>query len=442
MKTTVEQRCNGRRNWGAPRPPCVLQRTIHSAIQQNTTGHATDHPPRKVDGWGDRQQAEMKDRVRNPGVESLSDRRNLYRIVRQQVLDATPIMATPESYAKGLIASKLLLAIGLVIGSTYLGEWIGKFAAANFTDLSQGLSQAITASQFFPMFLGIALVARYSAQLLTTVPLTEGEKTYRFEKSAIRGVFSILVLLGGSAWWAWNIFTVEMLFHTIFTWATPFVVVGVWLTSWYHSKREMYRSAQVNVEQFKHRDPSDRLPNIAELLGGLIRGEVKLKEIGLKRGLPVLMFRIKPENEPAYKLNLGFDRLLPTIVATQRQPKQLREGGEQRELQNLRRSLKDEIEQLSEEMLQSMDYQKTQKIQTIAPNTTYERNITRIESLSKEETRAIKEYYRRLSDFEEYIVAYSQRKGGGNIQNHAEPLIEAKENAIRILDQNLEDHAG
>lgn len=94
-------------------------------------------------------------------------------------------MATSESRATGLIVSKLLIALGLVVGSAYIGEWIGKFAAANFTNLSQAISQAIAASQFFPMFITIALVARYSAQLLTTVPLTESETIYRFEKSAL-----------------------------------------------------------------------------------------------------------------------------------------------------------------------------------------------------------------------------------------------------------------
>jgi hypothetical protein len=84
-----------------------------------------------------------------------------------------------------------------------------------------------------------------------------------------------------------------------------------------------------------------------------------------------------------------------------------------------------------------MDFQDTKRVQNVASKAIFEQNAERIGLLTDNEVEAVLRYYQELSQFEDYIVAYSQREGGGSIQNRAEPLIQAKEDAVHAIGQEL-----
>lgn len=121
--------------------------------------------------------------------------------------------------------------------------------------------------------------------------------------------------------------------------------------------------------------------------------------------------------------------------------KKLREHREEeisRELESLRRGLLFEIDELSESRIQSLDYDDTKYISDIAPKTIFQRNADRIGMLTNEEVEAVMAYHHHLSNFEEYLNAYSNREGGGNIKNESSELISSKNKAIESLKKHLE----
>jgi len=111
----------------------------------------------------------------------------------------------------------------------------------------------------------------------------------------------------------------------------------------------------------------------------------------------------------------------------------------QRQLQSLRKGLLYEIKSLSEARIQNTDYDDTKYTGDFAPKTVFQRNADQIGMLTEDEVESITEYYQNLTEFEEYLHAYSNREGGGNIPSAAKPLIDSKQSAIGELENHLKN---
>lgn len=109
-----------------------------------------------------------------------------------------------------------------------------------------------------------------------------------------------------------------MLGHSIFTWGALLTVVGLGLSSWYHSKMGTYRRALATPRTTSKTHAESPLPNLRGLFGVFFREQIEVEKIGFKRGLPTLMFKIKVNEGSEKFLNLGIDRLLPTAMVHRR----------------------------------------------------------------------------------------------------------------------------
>lgn len=109
----------------------------------------------------------------------------------------------------------------------------------------------------------------------------------------------------------------------------------------------------------------------------------------------------------------------------------------ERQLHSLRRGLRYEIDALLIDRIESMGFRDTKQSHRVASRAFFETNADRIGLLSDSEVDAILTYYWRPDQFEDYLLDYSHREGGGNIQRSAEPLIKAQEEALNAIGQRL-----
>lgn len=110
----------------------------------------------------------------------------------------------------------------------------------------------------------------------------------------------------------------------------------------------------------------------------------------------------------------------------------------ERQKESLRKGLLYEIESFSESKIESMNYDDTKYIIDLAPTTIFQNNADQIGILNDKEVEIVTTYYTALSAYEEYLVKYSERKGGGNLREEANEVIEAKNQAVEVLEQNLD----
>jgi len=207
---------------------------------------------------------------------------------------------------------KLVFSIALFVASIDISAWIGMVVESTLSGASTEFVQLGEAAQLIPLFFALGLVSRYSGRLVTTVPKTRKETIYRFEQSVVRGVVSLSVFLMGLLWWFITILTTEMLGHPLFSWAMLFIVPGLWLTLWYHSKIGVYRASVAGSDRSE--TFTGVLPNTASLAQALLRANIRLERFGLQRGLPSLVFNFSPDGESEYNLIFGLDRLMPTFI--------------------------------------------------------------------------------------------------------------------------------
>ncbi|WP_224447805.1 hypothetical protein [Haloprofundus salilacus] len=197
---------------------------------------------------------------------------------------------------------------------------IGLMLANFFENYSSGLSisaiQVLEAVEFFPLLLAWGFMIRYSAQWLMHIPRLASDTVTQYEKSTVRGVFSLFIATFGLIWWAERLLTRELLAHAIFTWPFPITVLGLSYSSWYYSKMKAYRRAVSEGQPTPSRTES-KLPTPIGFLTSVKEGEVTVEKVGLDRGLPTFLFKIESDNGDDIVLNLGMERLLPTALFKQ-----------------------------------------------------------------------------------------------------------------------------
>lgn len=128
-----------------------------------------------------------------------------------------------------------------------------------------------------------------------------------------------------------------------------------------------------------------------------------------------------------------------SLKTRNRMIKQHRKDELERKLDSLRKGLLYEIRSLSESRIKNMEYDDTKYVENFAPTSIYERNAEQIGMLTDEEVEAVTEYYQLLSEFEEYLHAYSNREGGGNIEDQGQPLIDSKHTTIETIKSQLKE---
>lgn len=206
-----------------------------------------------------------------------------------------------------------LSAIGVAL-------FAGRELAIFFEDYSSMLSspaiRVLEAVEFLPLLLAWTFLIRYSAQWLMHIPQMSSDTLVQYEKSTVRGAFSLFILILGVIWWIERLLVGDLFGHAIFTWPFLITVLGLSYSSWYYSKMRTYRKA-VFVGQPTSNRTKELLPTPIGILTGIKGGEVTIEKVGLDRGLPTVLYKIKSGDRDDIVLNLGVERLLPTALFKQ-----------------------------------------------------------------------------------------------------------------------------
>lgn len=225
--------------------------------------------------------------------------------------------ANPEDSAKiPGYRLKWIVSFSAIWVSLYIGRKLVIFFENHSSGLSNSTIQVLEAVEFLPLLLAWGFMIRYSAQWLLHIPRLSSDTITQYEKSTVRGVFSLLISTLGLIWWAERLLTGELLGHAIFTWPFPITVLGLSYSHWYHSKMNAYRRA-VSGSQPTPSRTEGQLPTPIGFLTGIKKGEVTVEKVGLDRGLPTFLFKIESNNGDDTVLNLGVERFLPTALFKQ-----------------------------------------------------------------------------------------------------------------------------
>lgn len=211
---------------------------------------------------------------------------------------------------------KLIVSCSAIWISLYIGAELGTFFENYSSELSGPTIQVLEAVQILPLLLAWGFMIRYSAQWLMHIPRLSSDTIIQYEKSAVRGVFSLFILIVGLIWWAGRLLTGELLGHAIFTWPFLITVLGLSYSSWYYSKMKTYRKV-VSEGQLTPSQTKSQLPTPIGFLTGIKEDEITIEKVGLDRGLPTVLVKIESDNDDDTVLNLGVERLLPTALFEQ-----------------------------------------------------------------------------------------------------------------------------
>lgn len=211
---------------------------------------------------------------------------------------------------------KLIVSFSAIWVSLYIGAELGIFFEDYTSKLSNPTIQVLEAVQTLPLLLVWGFMIRYSAQWLMHIPRLSSDTITHYEKSAVRGVFSLFILIVGLMWWTERLLTGELLGHAIFTWPFVITVLGLSYSSWYYSKMKTYRRA-VSEGQLTASQTERQLPTPIGFLADIKEGEVTIEKVGLDRGLPTFLVKIESDDGDDTVLNLGVERLLPTALFKQ-----------------------------------------------------------------------------------------------------------------------------
>lgn len=110
----------------------------------------------------------------------------------------------------------------------------------------------------------------------------------------------------------------------------------------------------------------------------------------------------------------------------------------EREILNLRRSIKHEIRMLPDyDQLVSIEMPDAQHTRKVAPTTVFERNAQQIGKLGEHEVKFVLQYYHQVSEFNDFLEAFRRGEARTRADTIADSLVTAKQNAIKALDAQL-----
>ncbi|TYL37218.1 hypothetical protein CV102_18050 [Natronococcus pandeyae] len=119
---------------------------------------------------------------------------------------------------------KWIVSFSAIWVSLYIGAELAIFFGKYSSELSNSTIQVLEAVEVLPLLLAWGFMIRYSAQWLMHIPRLSSDTIIQYEKSTVRGTFSLFISALGLIWWAERLVTGELLTHAIFTW--PFLITA------------------------------------------------------------------------------------------------------------------------------------------------------------------------------------------------------------------------